>query len=118
MKKNKIVPINEILCAFLSASLQGKSESTFLRSNPRMFIFAKTNVEIQENINISIVENNKENIHLILPYYETLQNNSSSLLEDEELIAFGAGMTDFSAIHSSASIDESVIRKTQNNNLK
>ncbi len=90
-----IPPITEIVGACLVADLTGKQKRAIL-DKPVDFIHAHLNVDIGDKLQVQSVKNNDDEVHLILPYYDSLDLNRIQALQDYELQEIVGGEVIFS----------------------
>ncbi len=64
----KLPMTNEIVSCLISSGLKPQAIKT-MRSNPKDFLQQILKSELSEDLQVQMVENTKEHIHLGLPYY-------------------------------------------------
>lgn len=82
----KVACTPEILSTFISSV--GDKES--FKEDPRGYLCSHYNMQLDQNFDLRVVENSRDNINLSLPYYSALRNKAESLVDTDLSEADGA----------------------------
>ena len=85
----KIYASTEIAGAVLTNELTEKQKQAFA-TNPKDSMMSVLNLDLS-NFNVNVVENTGSDIHIALPYYESLDTVRSEVLADESLSDIAGG---------------------------
>lgn len=84
----KLVATCEIETAFFSDKVADKE---MLKADPKGYIFSRANMRIPDDTSVSVVENGSDLVHLVLPYYASVDKVSSESLSENDMEAASGG---------------------------
>lgn len=79
-----LAPTTEIVAAIILDSLPAE-EIRQLKADAKVYIYARTNVEIGDNVKIHIANNTPTRVALALPYYGRIEKARAEILKETEI---------------------------------
>lgn len=78
-----LLATTELVGACVSHSLSADA-AVSLKNDPHAFVFSKYGLDVDGKVNISIVENQQQTVHIALPCYKSLQDSIRSRAIDDD----------------------------------
>ncbi len=107
----ELFPVNEIVGAMV---LNNASDEVIaeLQANGKDALAAHADVALPTGMELQVVSNTNDEIHLALPYYETLETSGIVPMDDEDLDAVAGGEIIFTIMTVLGAIGAAVIGGT------
>ncbi len=86
----QLSPATEIIMGIVTTGL-GSKDREAITTDPKNFIHSRTNVDIGDEIDVQIVKNEQNTVHIILPYYDSLDVSHATSLDEDDLDEVSGG---------------------------
>ncbi len=86
----QIIPATEIIMGIITTGLCSQDRKAII-DDPKTFIHSRTKVDIGHGIDVQVVKNEADTVHITLPYYDSLDASNVQALNMEDLQEVSGG---------------------------